>query len=202
MWIPSLNAIGLIVIGIGTLLTVLFKKRKTDTTEVTVLGVKNRMQLSRSRATLLFASALIAAGSILSYFEYQKEIGIRNIAIIDEHLAIVQSNPGGVSLGLEVANMEMELNLSVLNRQIKSEIAQSEKSNDITAVTDLYSRDSSVLFKLFKIYQGSNSNSKADALISRYSEYFIRSVGSKENLENFMDSQRPIYIVPRYPRSN
>ena len=96
-----------------------------------------------------------------------------------------------------VENMERDLNLAVLNKQIEREIAQSEKSNDITAVTDLDSRDSSVLFKLFKIYQGSNSNRKADALISRYSEYFIRSVGSEENLENFMDSQRPYYTVPR-----
>jgi hypothetical protein len=202
MWIPSLNAIGLFVIGIGILTTVFIKKRKTDTMEVTVLGAENSLHLSRTKLTLLLGSILVLAGSILSYFEYQKEIGIRNIAIIDEHLAIVQSNPGGVSLGLEVANMEMELNLSVLNRQIKSEIAQSEKSNDITAVIDLDSRDSSVLFKLFKIYQGSSSYNKADALISRYSEYFIRSAGSKENLENFMDSQRPIRIVPRSPRSN
>ena len=189
MWIPSLNAIGLIVIGIGILITVLIKKRKTDTTEVTILGAENSLQLSRSRVTVLFASALIVTGSILSYFEYQKEIGIRNIAIIDKHLAIVQSNPGGVSLSLEVANMEMELNLSVLNRQIKSEVAQSEKSNDITAVIDLDSRDSSVLFKLFEIYQDSNSNSKADALISRYSEYFIRSVGGEENFKRWQDAQ-------------
>ncbi|HAQ71592.1 MAG TPA: hypothetical protein DCR48_11515 [Flavobacteriales bacterium] len=202
MWIPSLNAIGLIVIGIGTLLTVLFKKRKTDTTEVTVLGEKNRMQLSRSRVTLLFASALIAAGSILSYFEYQKEIGYRNISIIDNYLRIVQSNPNGVSLSLVVTNMEKELNLSVLNKQINSEIAQSEKSNDITAITDLDSRASSVLFKLFKIYKGSDSYSKADALFSRYSEYFIRSVGGEDNFQRWKIKQesfrvrRDIYHTP------
>lgn len=185
MWIPSLNAIGLVVIGIGTLFSVLIKKRKTDTTEVTILGEKKRMQLSRSRLSLLFALALITAGSLLSYFEYQKEIGYRNISIIDNCLRIVQSNPKGVSLSLVVTNMEKELNLSVLNKQINSEIAQSEKSNDITAITDLDSRTSSILFKLFKIYKGSDSDSKADVLFSRYSEYFIHSVGGEDRFQRW-----------------
>ena len=197
MWIPSLNAIGLIVIGIGILITALIKKRKADTTEVTILGAENSVQLSRAKISVLFASALIVTGSILSYLEYQKEIELGNTGIIEKALVMVNGNYTNDFKRRVVENMERDLNLAVLNKQIEREIAQSEKSNDITAVTDLDSRDSSVLFKLFKIYQGSNSNRKADALISRYSEYFIRSVGSEENLENFMDSQRPYYTVPR-----
>jgi len=194
MWIPSLNAIGLFVIGIGILITVFIKKRKTDTMEVTVLGAENSLQLSRAKLTLLLGSILVLAGPILNYFEYHKE---RNIAIIDEHLAIVQSKPGGVSLSLVVTNMEMELNLSILNRQIKSEVAQSEKSNDITAITDLDSRDSSVLFKLLKIYLGSKSINKADALISRYSEYFNRSKGGEENFNGWR--RREVFYL-KYPQ--
>jgi hypothetical protein len=136
MWIPSLNAIGLIVIGIGILITVFIKKRKTDTMEVTVLGAENSLQLSRTRVTVLFASALIAAGSILSYFEYQKEIGIGNIGIIDKTLVLVSANYTNEFKRRRVINMEMDLNLSVLNKQIEREIAKSENSNGISTVID------------------------------------------------------------------
>ena len=180
MWIPSLNAIGLIVIGIGILITVLIKKRKADTTEVTVLGEKNRMQLSRSRVTLLFASALIAAGSILSYFEYQKEIELGNTGIIEKALVMVNGNYTNDFKRRVVENMERDLNLAVLNKQIEREIAQSEKSNDISNVIDLDSKKSSILFKLLRIYDLAESKTKAEALISEYSQYFYDSYGGEK----------------------
>jgi len=68
-------------------------------------------------------------------------------------------------------------------------VAQSEKSYSIRAVTDFESKDSSVLFKLLKIYQCSNLNRKGDALILLYSEYFVRSVGGEENFKQWEDEQ-------------
>jgi hypothetical protein len=189
MWIPSLNAIGLIVIGIGTLLTVLFKKRKTDTTEVTVLGEKNRMQLSRSRVTLLFASALIAAGSILSYFEYQKEIELGNTGIIDKALVMVSGNYTNDFKRRVVENMERDLNLAVLNKQIEREIAQAENTSGISAVIDADSRESSILFMLLRTYDLSGSKNKREALISEYSQYYYDSYGGEKL---FRDAHRPV----------
>ena len=191
MWIPSLNAIGLIVIGIGTLLTVLFKKRKTDTTEVTVLGEKNRMQLSRSRATLLFASALIVTGSILSYFEYQKEIELGNTGIIDKALVMVSGNYTNDFKRRVVENMERDLNLAVLNKQIEREIAQAENTSGISAVIDADSRESSILFMLLRTYDLSGSKNKREALISEYSQYYYDSYGGEKL---FRDAHRQVVV--------
>ena len=191
MWIPSLNAIGLIVIGIGTLLTVLFKKRKTDTTEVTVLGEKNRMQLSRSRATLLFASALIVTGSILSYFEYQKEIELGNTGIIDKALVMVSGNYTNDFKRRVVENMERDLYLAVLNKQIEREIAQAENTSGISAVIDADSRESSILFMLLRTYDLSGSKNKREALISEYSQYYYDSYGGEKL---FRDAHRQVVV--------
>ena len=180
MWIPSLNAIGLIVIGIGILITVLIKKRKADTTEVTILGAENSLQLNRSRVTVLFASALIVTGSILSYFEYQKEIELGNTGIIDKALVMVSGNYTNDFKRRVVENMERDLNLAVLNKQIEREIAQAENTSGISAVIDADSRESSILFKLLRIYDLAESKTKAEALISEYSQYFYDSYGSEK----------------------
>lgn len=180
---PSLNAIGLIVIGIGILITVFIKNRKTDTTEVTVLGAVNSLQLSRSRGTVLLASALIAAGSILSYFEYQKEIELGNTGIIDKALVLVSGNYTNKRRTVE--NMERDLNLAVLSKQIEREIAQAENTSGISTVIDLDSRKSSILFKLLEVYDRSGSTASADALIYEYSQYFY----------DFYGGEKPFFAV-------
>jgi len=100
MWIPGFNAIGLMVIGIGNLITILIKKRKADTTKVTIVGAENSLQINHTRITVLFASEFIAAGSTLGYFDFKKKIRIIYIAIIDKCIANVQSHLGVVFLGV------------------------------------------------------------------------------------------------------
>ena len=87
MFLPSLNALSLIVIGIVVLIADFIKKRRVSTTEVTIIGVGAPSQLIRQRAPIFLALVLIVAGSIFSYIKYEeailRPIEMRNIETIN-----------------------------------------------------------------------------------------------------------------------
>ena len=94
MFLPSLNALALIIIGIVVLIIYFVKTRRVSSTEVTIIGVGDSSQLIRQRAPIFLALVLIVAGSALTYFEFNKEmtkeIGVMNIATIDKHLSQIE----------------------------------------------------------------------------------------------------------------
>ena len=157
MFLPSLNALALIVIGIVVLITYFVISRRVSTTEVTIIGVGASSQLIRQRAPIFLALVLIIAGSALTYFEFNKEmtkeIEVMNIAIIDKHLREIvdwqwvnsQSSSKGILYHTSTNEIESDLNLSILNQQIQSEIADLNQAKDITSITNLETRKNSVL---------------------------------------------------------
>ena len=217
MFLPSLNALALIIIGIVVLIIYFVKTRRVSSTEVTIIGVGDSSQLIRQRAPIFLALVLIVAGSALTYFEFNKEmtkeIGVMNIAIIDKHLSQIedwqwvnsQSSSKRILYHTSTNEIESALNLSILNQQIESEVADLKQAKDITSITNLGTRQNSVLYKLLRIYLALDK-SKADALILRYLDYFHSSIGGKDSFERWLSLEdmyrrypdhRPGYLPPR-----
>ena len=217
MFLPSLNALALIIIGIVVLIIYFVKTRRVSTTEVTIIGVGDSSQLIRQRAPIFLALVLIVAGSALTYFEFNKEmtkeIEVMNIAIIDKHLSEIidwqwvnsQSSSKGMLYHTSTNEIESALNLSILNQQIESEVADLKRAKDITSITNLETRKNSILYKLLRIYLALDK-SKADALVLRYLDYYHSSIGGKNSFERWLSLEdfysrhpddRPGYINPK-----
>ena len=202
MWIPSINAIGLIVIGIGTLLTVLFKKRKTDTTEVTVLGAENSVQLSREKLTMLLGSILVISGLVLGYLEYQSEtngrIEVRNIEIIE---AAVKQIKAADDTTLDkvsfISSFQSNLDNDVLVKQINDEVALADdylyredrlwnKDNDLAILNGESEGKSSIVVGLMKVYYWYNPKGTEYSLLEqKYGEYLLNIFDSEGAVSNF-----------------
>jgi hypothetical protein len=202
MWIPSINAIGLIVIGIGTLLTVLFKKRKTDTTEVTVLGAENSVQLSREKLTMLLGSILVISGLGLGYLEYHSEtkgrIEVRNIEIIE---AAVKQIKAADDTTLDkvsfISSFQSNLDNDVLVKQINDEVALADdylyredrlwnKDNDLAILNGESEGKSSIVVELMKVYFWYNPKGAEYSLLEqKYGEYLLNIFDSEEEVSNF-----------------
>ena len=217
MFVPSLNALTLIIIGIVVLIRHFIKKNRVSTTEVSIIDVGASSQLIRKRAPIFLALVLISAGSALTYLEFNKEmtkeIGAMNIAIIDKHLSEIvdwhwvnsQSSSKGMLYHTSTNEIESALNLSILNQQIESEVADLNQAKDISSITNLETRKNSILYKLLRIYLALDK-SKADALVSRYLDYYHSSIGGKDNFERWLSLEdfyrrhpdhRPGYINPK-----
>ena len=190
MWIPSLNAIGLIVIGIGILIAVLIKKRKADTTEVTILGAENSVQLSRAKLTMLLGSILVISGLVLGYLEYQGEtkgrIEVRNIEIIE---AAVKQIKAADDTTLDkvsfISSFQSNLDNDVLVKQINDEVALADdylyredrlwnKDNDLAILNGESEGKSSIVIGLMKVYYWYNPKGAEYSLLEqKYGEYLL-----------------------------
>jgi preprotein translocase subunit SecG len=202
MWIPSLNAIGLIVIGIGILITVLIKKRKADTTEVTVLGAENSLQLSRAKLTLLLGSILVISGLVLGYLEYHSEtngrIEVRNIEIIE---AAVKQIKAADDTTLDkvsfISSFQSNLDNDVLVKQINDEVALADdylyredrlwnKDNDLAILNGEPEGKSSIVIELMKVYSWYNPKGAEYSLLEqKYGEYLLNIFDSEEEVRRF-----------------
>lgn len=142
-----------------------------------------------------------------------KEIGAMNIAIIDKHLSEIvdwqwvnsQSSSKEMLYHTSTNEIEGALNLSILNQQIESEVADLKYAKDITSITNLDTRKNSILYKLLRIYLALDKI-KADALILRYLDYFHSSIGGEDSFERWLSledmyrrhpDRRPGYINPK-----
>jgi len=190
MWIPSLNAIGLIAIGIGILITALIKKRKADTTEVTILGAENSVQLSRAKLTMLLGSILVISGLVLGYLEYQGEtkgrIEVRNIEIIE---AAVKQIKAADDTTLDkvsfISSFQSNLDNDVLVKQINDEVALADdylyredrlwnKDNDLAVLNGESEGKSSIVIGLMKVYYWYNPKGAEYSLLEqKYGEYLL-----------------------------
>ena len=202
MWIPSLNAIGLIVIGIGILIAVLIKKRKADTTEVTILGAENSVRLSRAKLTMLLGSILVISGLVLGYLEYQGEtkgrIEVRNIEIIE---AAVKQIKAADDTTLDkvsfISSFQSNLDNDVLVKQINDEVALADdylyredrlwnKDNDLAILNGESEGKSSIVIGLMKVYYWYNPKGAEYSLLEqKYGEYLLNIFDSEEEVSSF-----------------
>ena len=190
MWIPSLNAIGLIVIGIGILITALIKKRKADTTEVTILGAENSVQLSRAKLTMLLGSILVISGLVLGYLEYQGEtkgrIEVRNIEIIESAVKQIKAaNDITLDKVSFISSFQSNLDNDVLVKQINDEVALADdylyredrlwnKDNDLAVLNGESEGKSSIVIGLMKVYYWYNPKGAEYSLLEqKYGEYLL-----------------------------
>ena len=190
MWIPSLNAIGLIVIGIGILIAVLIKKRKADTTEVTILGAENSVQLSRAKLTMLLGSILVISGLVLGYLEYQGEtkgrIEVRNIEIIESAVKQIKAADDTTLDKVSfISSFQSNLDNDVLVKQINDEVALADdylyredrlwnKDNDLAVLNGESEGKSSIVIGLMKVYYWYNPKGAEYSLLEqKYGEYLL-----------------------------
>ena len=190
MWIPSLNAIGLIVIGIGILIAVLIKKRKADTTEVTILGAENSVQLSRAKLTMLLGSILVISGLVLGYLEYQSvtkgRIEVRNIEIIESAVKQIKAaNDITLDKVSFISSFQSNLDNDVLVKQINDEVALADdylyredrlwnKDNDLAVLNGESEGKSSIVIGLMKVYYWYNPKGAEYSLLEqKYGEYLL-----------------------------
>jgi len=190
MWIPSLNAIGLIVIGIGILIAVLIKKRKADTTEVTILGAENSVQLSRAKLTMLLGSTLVISGLVLGYLEYQSvtkgRIEVRNIEIIESAVKQIKAaNDITLDKVSFISSFQSNLDNDVLVKQINDEVALADdylyredrlwnKDNDLAVLNGESEGKSSIVIGLMKVYYWYNPKGAEYSLLEqKYGEYLL-----------------------------
>ena len=190
MWIPSLNAIGLIVIGIGILITALIKKRKADTTEVTILGAENSVQLSRAKLTMLLGSILVISGLVLGYLEYQSvtkgRIEVRNIEIIESAVKQIKAaNDITLDKVSFISSFQSNLDNDVLVKQINDEVALADdylyredrlwnKDNDLAILNGESEGKSSIVIGLMKVYYWYNPKGAEYSLLEqKYGEYLL-----------------------------
>ena len=190
MWIPSLNAIGLIVIGIGILITALIKKRKADTTEVTILGAENSVQLSRAKLTMLLGSTLVISGLVLGYLEYQSvtkgRIEVRNIEIIESAVKQIKAaNDITLDKVSFISSFQSNLDNDVLVKQINDEVALADdylyredrlwnKDNDLAILNGESEGKSSIVIGLMKVYYWYNPKGAEYSLLEqKYGEYLL-----------------------------
>jgi hypothetical protein len=202
MWIPSLNTIGLIVIGIGILITLFIKKRKTDTTEVTILGAENSLQLSRAKLTMLLGSILVISGLVLGYLEYQGEtkgrIEVRNIEIIESAVKQIKA-ADDITLDKVsfISSFQSNLDNDVLVKQINDEVALADdylyredrlwnKDNDLAILNGESEGKSSIVIGLMKVYYWYNPKGAEYSLLEqKYGEYLLNIFDSEEEVSNF-----------------
>ena len=190
MWIPSLNAIGLIAIGIGILITALIKKRKADTTEVTILGAENSVQLSRAKLTMLLGSILVISGLVLGYLEYQGEtkgrIEVRNIEIIESAVKQIKAADDTTLDKVSfISSFQSNLDNDVLVKQINDEVALADdylyredrlwnKDNDLAVLNGESEGKSSIVIGLMKVYYWYNPKGAEYSLLEqKYGEYLL-----------------------------
>ena len=190
MWIPSLNAIGLIVIGIGILITLFIKKRKTDTTEVTIFGAENSVQLSRAKLTMLLGSILVISGLVLGYLEYQGEtkgrIEVRNIEIIESAVKQIKAADDTTLDKVSfISSFQSNLDNDVLVKQINDEVALADdylyredrlwnKDNDLAILNGESEGKSSIVIGLMKVYYWYNPKGAEYSLLEqKYGEYLL-----------------------------
>jgi len=190
MWIPSLNAIGLIAIGIGILITALIKKRKADTTEVTILGAENSVQLSRAKLTMLLGSTLVISGLVLGYLEYQSvtkgRIEVRNIEIIESAVKQIKAaNDITLDKVSFISSFQSNLDNDVLVKQINDEVALADdylyredrlwnKDNDLAVLNGESEGKSSIVIGLMKVYYWYNPKGAEYSLLEqKYGEYLL-----------------------------
>lgn len=190
MWIPSLNAIGLIVIGIGILIAVLIKKRKADTTEVTILGAENSVQLSRAKLTMLLGSTLVISGLVLGYLEYQSvtkgRIEVRNIEIIESAVKQIKAaNDITLDKVSFISSFQSNLDNDVLVKQINDEVALADdylyreerlwnKDNYLAILNGESEGKSSIVIGLMKVYYWYNPKGAEYSLLEqKYGEYLL-----------------------------
>ena len=190
MWIPSLNAIGLIAIGIGILITALIKKRKADTTEVTILGAENSVQLSRAKLTMLLGSTLVISGLVLGYLEYQSvtkgRIEVRNIEIIESAVKQIKAaNDITLDKVSFISSFQSNLDNDVLVKQINDEVALADdylyredrlwnKDNDLAILNGESEGKSSIVIGLMKVYYWYNPKGAEYSLLEqKYGEYLL-----------------------------
>jgi len=190
MWIPSFNTIGLIVIGIGILITVLIKKRKADTTEVTILGAENSVQLSRAKLTMLLGSILVISGLVLGYLEYQGEtkgrIEVRNIEIIESAVKQIKAADDTTLDKVSfISSFQSNLDNDVLVKQINDEVALADdylyredrlwnKDNDLAVLNGESEGKSSIVIGLMKVYYWYNPKGAEYSLLEqKYGEYLL-----------------------------
>ena len=203
MWIPSLNVIGLIAIGIGILIAVLIKKRKADTTEVTILGAENSLQLSRAKLTILLGSTLVISGLVLGYLEYQSEtmgpIEIRNIEIIEAAVKRIEApNAYTIEKSSFISTFKSNLDNDVLVKQINDEVALAgdylfregrlwHKKNELEILKGESEGKSSIVVGLMKVYAWDNRFCIEFSLLEKnYNAYLIEIFGSKEAVTSFI----------------
>ena len=203
MWIPSLNAIGLIVIGIGILIAVLIKKRKADTTEVTILGAENSVQLSRAKLTMLLGSILVISGLVLGYLEYQGEtkgrIEVRNIEIIESAVKQIKAADDTTLDKVSfISSFQSNLDNDVLVKQINDEVALADdylyredrlwnKDNDLAILNGESEGKSSIVIGLMKVYYWYNPKGAEYSLLEqKYGEYLINIFDSEGAVDMFI----------------
>ena len=202
MWIPSLNAIGLIAIGIGILTAVLIKKRKADTTEVTILGAENSLQLSRAKLTILLGSTLVISGLVLGYLEYQivtkGRIAVRNIEIIESAVNQIKA-ADDITLDKVsfISSFQSNLDNDVLVKQINDEVALADdylyredrlwnKDNDLAILNGESEGKSSIVIGLMKVYYWYNPKGAEYSLLEqKYGEYLLNIFDSEEEVSIF-----------------
>jgi len=207
MFLPSLNALALIVIGIVVLITYFVKTRRVSNTEVTIIGVGASSQLIRQRAPVFLALVLIVAGSILSYFQHEnailRPIAMRNIETINAAVKQVEA-PDAYTIDKQsfMSTFKSNLDNDVLLKQMTEEVALADnyfysegrlwsKDIELELFNGEYEGEISIIVSLMKVYCWDNRfGIELTFLEKTYGDYLLEIFGSKEALNLFIDQSR------------
>ena len=150
----TINSIGLLVLGLGILITHFWNKRKLsrDSNVVVIEGIGESVFSKLFKARSLVAGViLLIGGTSLILFNYNQRMAASYIQIIEETYALVMDKPMLTAHGKKaVEKLESTIPLSFLNKKITSEIDNWYASrNDLSTMNE----GKPVCIKLYEMYE-------------------------------------------------